>query len=118
MLFRPKGAVLVAVSLYFLVLALAAQHQLASIMAVGNDIMINTVGGKGRVVIDGDQDLKAAINALEQENKDLKVSLTFMKVWSHAPQASNTLLVDFMVYAKAELLRLTVLDSDTYQIVF
>jgi hypothetical protein len=75
--FRPKGAVLVAVSLYFILLALPAKLQLASIKAVGNDIMINTVDGKGRVVVDGDQDLKAVINTLVQENKDLKVKNKF-----------------------------------------
>jgi hypothetical protein len=36
--------------------------------------MINTVNGKGRVVVDGDQDLKAVISELVQKNKDLEVT--------------------------------------------
>jgi hypothetical protein len=58
MSYRPRDVVLTALSISFFLMAMQAQHQLASIMAVGNDVMINTVNGKGRVVVDGEQDLK------------------------------------------------------------
>jgi hypothetical protein len=74
MRYRPRDFVLTTLSISFFLIAMQAQHQLASIKAVGNDIMINTADGKGRVMLDGDQDLKAVINGLVQENKDLKVA--------------------------------------------
>jgi hypothetical protein len=58
MSYRPRDVVLTALSISFFLIAMQAQYQLASIMAVGNDIMINTANGKGRVVVDGEQDLK------------------------------------------------------------
>jgi hypothetical protein len=48
---------IVSLSISLLLLSMQAQ-QLASIMAVGNDIVINTVNGKGRVLVDGNWDLK------------------------------------------------------------